>query len=330
MITAHSSRPEPAKPSSLRQRIRSAIWATALIPMVLLPYRWLWVICAMAASLLALTPAGQLRQRLRQDGTIILGTVAALILRTALDPGWWAPWLVLMIGLYVCVSRTWWTRKRGVAAAVAAWPLALALLARPSISDFASVPVEAVDPDTVLVCAGDSLTSGLGTRTDDDTYVARLRDRLGCRVINAGFPGDRAHDLLKRLDKDVMSHKPTVALLFIGGNDYFDGTPRSQLAADMEALVSRITTAGHRLVLVETPSGVVWNSYAGVHRRLANRYGAVLVPDSRLRCWFTAELLFRDRLANPLTIDGIHLSPHGASRVADWLAPYIAQAAGYR
>lgn len=141
-------------------------------------------------------------------------------------------------------------------------------------------------------------------------------------MINAGTAGDRAEDLSDRLERDVLRHQPAVVLLFIGGNDYFERTPRARLAAGLEAIASRITAAGARLVIVEVPTGIVWNQYAGLYRRIANRYGAILVPESRLRLWYSAELLARGRLAEPLTSDGIHLSPAGAIRVADWLAPY--------
>jgi lysophospholipase L1-like esterase len=59
---------------------------------------------------------------------------------------------------------------------------------------------------------------------------------------------------------------------------------------------------------------------------VANKYGAVLVPESWLRWWFSIELVACDRLAEPLTLDGIHLSPAGATKVANWLEPYVRRA----
>jgi hypothetical protein len=34
-------------------------------------------------------------------------------------------------------------------------------------------------------------------------------------------------------------------------------------------------------------------------------------------------MLIRDWLPHPMTLDGIHLSPHGATVVAGWLRPYV-------
>ncbi len=174
-----------------------------------------------------------------------------------------------------------------------------------------------VNPDAVLVCAGDSLTAGLNPNSDSDTYVARLRDHLGCKVINAGVADDRTADLLARLDKDVLEHDPTAVLVFIGGNDYLNSTPRRELTEHLDRLVSRIAKTRARIVLVEMPSGIVLNPHAGVYRQVARRYEAVLVPDSHLRWWYLRELLFRELLSNPLTLDGVHLSRSGAMKVAD-------------
>lgn len=201
------------------------------------------------------------------------------------------------------------------------WVAAFALLASPH--QIGSVPSEAIPAEAVVVCAGDSLTSGVDINSDDHSYVAELRQRLKRRVINAGVANDKAGDLLKRVQRDVVSLKPSVVVVFIGGNDFLDGTPRAEFARELDAVVAAISGTGARVVLVEVPTGIVWNPYAGVYRQVASRYGALLVPESRLRLWFSIELVARDHLAQPLTIDGIHLTPSGARRVADWLEPYV-------
>jgi lysophospholipase L1-like esterase len=158
--------------------------------------------------------------------------------------------------------------------------------------------------------------------SDAETYVARLRDRLPCKVLNAGFPNDRAADLLDRLERDVLSLKPTAVIVFIGGNDYINGTPRKEFAKTLEAIAAGIAEAGARMLIVEVPAGVVWNPYAGIYRKVAARYRATLIPESQLRLLFTVEMLARERLTTPYTLDGIHLSPKGATTVANWLEPY--------
>ena len=266
-----------------------------------------------------------LREALARDGTLIIGSHLVLLARTALDPGWWAPWIVLSVILVVLRFGTrlrkgvWWLGIPLVGAA------AILLLGRPSLQSTHSRHSE-LDAQKVLVCAGDSLTSGVDANIDSETYVARLRSRLDCTVINAGRANDQTADLLARFDEDAGSAPSSVILILIGGNDYLEGTPRSRFAPALDELVRRATATGARIVLVEVPSGIVWDPYAGVYRQVARSHGATLVPGTQLRLWFCAELLFRQWLPNPLTLDGIHLSPNGATRVADWLEPYVRQA----
>ena len=304
----------------------SAVWTALLVPFLFLPYRWLWLPCAVAATVIMLPSRRGRTQVFYSNATLIFGPVLLLIIRTALDLGWWLPWLAVM-GLWVWLrGRPWWSRKTGAAAVPLVWASAFVLLARPDLARLWNEPTGLIRSEAVLVCAGDSLTSGVDLRSDAQTYVARLRSHLPCTVINAGVGGNRAADLLKRIERDVLSQRPAAVLVFIGGNDYLDGTPRGQLAAALDAIVARIVGTGARVVLVEVPSGIIWNPYAGVIRDVANKYGAVLVPESWLRWWFSIELVARDRLAEPLTLDGIHLSPAGATKVANWLEPYLRRA----
>ncbi len=308
-----------------RSRPRSVLWSIALLPFLVAPYRWLWLPCAAGVVLTLARPKQTWRDRLRHDHTMILGAPILLIARTALDPLFWTPWVVLAVLALLLRRQVRWTRARACAAALAGTIAAFLLVGQPSLTPWLAtggVPA----PDTMLVCAGDSLTSGVSLEHDCETYVARLRTDLGCTVINAGFPGDTTADLLARLDKDVLSHRPTAVLLCVGGNDYLTGVPRAEFARNLESIVSRICAVTPRCALVEVPSGIIWNPYAGVYRSVARRHGCVLVPESNLRRWLAPEMLAPGWMPQPMTLDGIHLSPHGATVVAQWLRPYVMEA----
>ena len=79
-----------------RARHRSAIWTALLIPFVFLPYRWLWLPCALAATILVVPSRHSRHEVVRRHGTLVLGSVAVLVLQTALDPAWWVPWFAVM------------------------------------------------------------------------------------------------------------------------------------------------------------------------------------------------------------------------------------------
>lgn len=305
-------------------RVLSACWSAFLIPFLFLPYRYLWIPAGTAACIFVLPGRLAWRETLRRHGTLVIGTIVLLFVREGLDPLWWGPW-------FVFVAIVWWLRgarrmgqlsRAGIAMTL--WIATIVLLGRPDLAR--PFPSERISTSAVVVCAGDSLTSGVDIRSDDQTYVAELRRRLPCRVVNAGRANDKTVELLSRIQTDVLRETPSVVVVFIGGNDYLDGTPRAEFAKALESVVGEITALGARVVLVEVPTGIVWNPYAGVFRHVASRYGAILVPESMLRLWFSVELLARDHLAESLTIDGIHLSPSGARRVANWLEPYVRDA----
>lgn len=304
---------------------RSALWTCFLLPLTFLPYRWLWLPCGLAAMLITMPSPVSLPDRVRRDHTLILGSVLMLLLRTGLDPAWWFPWILFFALVAWARDRSWFTAKVSITMIPVVWIVAALLLARPLIP-CRSAPNLEVDPDALLVCAGDSLTAGVDPNTDSQTYVARLRARFGCKVINAGASNDTTGDLLGRFERDVLSYNPTAVLVFIGGNDYLYGVPRKRFAEQLEAIAAQIESAGASAVIVEVPIGIVWNPYAGVYRKVAARHGAILVPESRLRWWLSMELLARDWLTDPLTVDGIHLSPAGATAVARWLEPYLVAA----
>ena len=70
---------------------------------------------------------------------------------------------------------------------------------------------------TTVVCAGDSITHGIGC----GNYVKQLEDRLGAKgfdFVNAGYAGDLAYSLWLRLD-EVIVCRPDVVTILIGTND---------------------------------------------------------------------------------------------------------------
>lgn len=305
--------------------MRSVAWTVFLIPFLILPYRWLWLPMGLAIRFLVAPPRRSRRDALRADGTLILGAPLVLVLRTALDPLWWAPMAVIFAVLFRLRASVTHTSRRAGLLALIGWIAAIALLARPEWPR--STPSSSAVPrDAVLVLAGDSLTAGTDINSDAQTYVARLRERLPCTVINAGVANDETRDLLVRCDRDVVAHHPTVVVVFIGGNDYLHGVSRGVFATALDSLLAKLQRTGARLVLVEVPTGIVWNPFAGVYRHAAAKYGAALVPESQLRWRFGLDILARNHLANPFTCDGIHLSATGATEVGDMLEPFILQA----
>lgn len=108
--------------------------------------------------------------------------------------------------------------------AACAFLLALSALAQPSdataafgVTADSRVP-QFRDKDTV-VFLGDSIThSRKWHRYVMDAYLTRFPERH-IRYLNAGSSGDTAEGALKRLDRDVLSHRPNAVVVMLGMND---------------------------------------------------------------------------------------------------------------
>ncbi|GAA2050764.1 SGNH/GDSL hydrolase family protein [Leifsonia soli] len=202
-----------------------------------------------------------------------------------------------------------------------------------------------------LVFAGDSITDAGRDRSDDrslgDGYVAMIAAELAAQgadavVINRGIAGDRAADLERRWERDVLAEHPDVLTVYVGVNDMwrrFDSDDPTTAAA-FEATYRRLLEpleagplatgplAAGPLVLIEPYFVPVhaeqrgWlddldEKRAGV-ARLARETGASLV-------------LLHDRMTRAadengtaaIAPDGVHPTPAGSRIIADaWLAAF--------
>jgi lysophospholipase L1-like esterase len=81
------------------------------------------------------------------------------------------------------------------------------------------------DPCLRIICLGDSLTFGykikekyawpsiLGNR------MRSIEDRRDIEVLNAGITGHTSAQVIERLDRDVIAHRPDLAIVWVGMND---------------------------------------------------------------------------------------------------------------
>jgi lysophospholipase L1-like esterase len=76
------------------------------------------------------------------------------------------------------------------------------------------------------------------------------------KVVNAGVGGNRSSALLTRLEKDVLSHKPTVVVLMVGTNDRLNSggfVDAKSYRKNVETLVDRIRQGSAKVLLVTPP-----------------------------------------------------------------------------
>jgi len=184
---------------------------------------------------------------------------------------------------------------------------------------------------------GDSITQGGAGKGGYcrliDEAIAKDHADLGVKIIYAGISGNKVPDLQKRLDRDVLSKKPTAVFIYIGINDVWhsehgQGTPKDKYEAGLRDLIKQIKDAGATVILA-TPSVIgektdgsnkldkMLDEYAAVSRKVAADTGVQLCD---LHEAFSAYL----KKHNPenkdrgiLTGDGVHLNATGNRFVAD-------------
>ena len=294
----------------------------SLVPFAVVTYRWLWVLVTLAVAVFWISHVVRrrsARQVLSRHALLLVGTPVLCVLRGFWD---WPVWTMLLAVGAVAMAGSWLVRR---------WPRPLRMGATAAVGLVVGVaswwacrlqqpaPPPDLAPGAVVVCLGDSLTSGLSG--NQRRWPEMLAEATGWRAINAGVAGDRLADVLARVDRDALSHTPALTIVLAGGNDILDRSPPSRAAfeAMLEAIVARLRAAGSRVALVEVPGGaVVWDRYGAIYARVAGRHGCRLVPEAVLRNLFVSSTLFDRFRDTPLTRpDGIHLTPAGQRRLAD-------------
>lgn len=197
-----------------------------------------------------------------------------------------------------------------------------------------------IRPGYRLLFTGDSVTDcGRGDDPEGlgNGYVRELDvalDSLNAEILNTGINGDRALDLTKRWQQDVIDHNPEVLTVLIGVNDACrpqdpEGpTNTAEFAEDYRYLLQSIPSTVKTVVLIEpflipvTPEQLTWRAELAAKQavvaQLAEEFSAILVPAD-------AEL---NRLAavagaQALAVDGVHPTALGHHKLAQLWTEYV-------
>ncbi len=162
---------------------------------------------------------------------------------------------------------------------------------------------------TTIVCFGDSITAGVGA-DGAPTYPDLLAQRLDADVVNAGYPGATAADLLARLP-EALAHDPWLVIVEAGGNDMLRRVPVAETEAAVRGLVQGVLAAGAVPMLVEirAPFGGLGDLFV----RLGDEYDVPVVED------VLPEILLDRRLKS----DEIHPNAAGYERLAAAVADQV-------
>ncbi len=109
-----------------------------------------------------------------------------------------------------------------------------------------------LSPESVVLCFGDSLTSGYGA-DEAESYPAVLEGLLGCTVVNAGVSGEVSEEGLERLPLFLKRHKPALVVLCHGGNDMLRKIDDATLANNLRGMIEAARAAGADVVIFGVP-----------------------------------------------------------------------------
>lgn len=179
----------------------------------------------------------------------------------------------------------------------------------------------------------------------EDALSRRLTGRLAgadVQVIRAGISGHRVPNLQERLERDVLSKKPTVVFIYIGINDVWHslkghGTPKDAYEAGLRDIIGRIQKVGAVVVLAtptvigEKPDGSnpldkMLDEYAAISRKVAHETDSTPCD---LRVAFVNWLRSNNTQKfekGLLTGDGVHLSAQGNRLVCEQASQAIVAA----
>ncbi len=187
-------------------------------------------------------------------------------------------------------------------------------------------------PGDQIVAIGDSITAGGGYLRDIDAVLAKQYPDIKLpKVINKGISGQKAEDLVKRFDADVVKLKPAYVTVSIGINDVWhrvkaphDAKVLATYKKNVAAMVDQAQQAGIKVILL-TPTLIEENPNSEGNKRLVQYVEAEKQIAAEKKCqvvdlhgMFLAALKQKPagEKGNWLTGDGVHMKPLGDAIMA--------------
>lgn len=193
----------------------------------------------------------------------------------------------------------------------------------------APTPAEtaATEQGPLVLAFGDSLYAGYGVLPQQSLPAAlqrELKERgVTATVRNAGVSGDTSAAGRQRLAYTLegLKTKPALVLLGLGGNDMLRGLPPAETEANLRAILTELQRREIPVILtgmVAAPNlgrdfGAQFNA---IYPKLAKEFGTGLYP-------FILDGVVSD--PGLMLPDRIHPKPAGIERIADRVAPLVAE-----
>ncbi len=149
-----------------------------------------------------------------------------------------------------------------------------------------ALPVQAAGADIILV-VGDSLSAEYGLKRGTG-WVPLLEKQLAtdkkpAKVINASISGDTTSGGRSRMGALLTTHKPTVVVIELGGNDALRGLPLDMTEANLAAMTQAAKKGGAKVLLLgmQVPpnyGGAYGATFSGLFTKVAKAENVALMP----------------------------------------------------
>lgn len=187
-----------------------------------------------------------------------------------------------------------------------------------------------------IVAIGDSITQGGGyLKQTDAVLAAQYPDLKLPKIVNVGISGQKAEDLVKRFDKDVVQKKPAAVTISIGINDVWhrlkaphDDAILARYKENLGKMVDMAKAANIKVILL-APTVIQEDPQSEGNKRLPLYVGAMRdVAKEKGATFVDLHQMFIDTLAkkppdaktgkggNWLTGDGVHMNTTGNALMA--------------
>lgn len=164
-------------------------------------------------------------------------------------------------------------------------------------------PVIPVRAHQTIFVIGDSISAGI--RNEKRPWPEHLRRAYGLDVVNLAQAGATVQSAIQQVQEIGRSN--SVAIVEIGGNDFFGATKASDFATNLDQLLALLVKQKHTVAMFELPLLPFHNAFGEAQRVLAGKYHIVLIPKT-----YMAHVLGK----TGATVDGLHLSPSGHEAMA--------------
>lgn len=88
------------------------------------------------------------------------------------------------------------------------------------------------------------------------TVLLLFSRNVQAQVFNAGLSGNTSHDLLQRIEKDVLALHPNLTIIMVGTNDMLNTRKmisKEEYAGNLNQIVKRLNAKGSKVLLMSSP-----------------------------------------------------------------------------